>query len=255
MSKVHIARQGYLTKSALPNVSRTGSIPASLLLLGDGTNGSTTFTDSSINNLTVTRVGTTVISTTSPPTGMASSIYFPGNSYLTSAWNASAFTFAADFTIELFINFSSHESYGGIFSAVRNISGDVFAAGIQFIFNSTTNAIFVEYVGGSFITSNTIPANTWTHLALTRTSGVLRMFIGGVQGGSASLSGTIASGAPIGIGTERLFTYEMTGYISNLRILPDISLYNANFTPPSLPLTNTVPGTVTNNTYGIYQNY
>ena len=49
----------------------------SLLLPMDGTNGSTTFTDSSLNGLTVTAVGNAQISTTQSKYGGASG-YFDG---------------------------------------------------------------------------------------------------------------------------------------------------------------------------------
>jgi len=61
------------TKSDDPNYSSV-----SLLLNGNGTNGSTTFTDSSVNNHTITRNGNAQISTTQSKFG-GSSMYFDGN--------------------------------------------------------------------------------------------------------------------------------------------------------------------------------
>lgn len=257
MSKVHIARQGYLTKSALPNVSRTGIVPASLLLLGNGTNGSTNIIDSSPNALTVTRVGSPVISTASFPTGMSSSINFPsGASYLRLAQNAALFDIAADFTFECYINYSAHDGSGGIIAAAGPIYPTWTGWQIQFDGTSDRLTFACTPLANPIISSTTLSRNAWNHVAVSRISGVMRMFFNGTNVGQANNTTVFTNNASfVYVANERSPGLGFTGYLSNVRVFNTVGLYSANFTPPSLPLTNTTSGTITNNTYGVYQNY
>lgn len=257
MSKVHIARQGFLTKSALPVISRAGgpSANASLLLLGDGTNGSTSIIDSSVNALTVTRIGTPTISTTTFPTGMTSSINLPGTTSYLRVDHSALFNFAADFTIEMYVNYSAHANFGGLFSA----AGSMFPGwtGLQMVFNGTADTVTVQGNQNTLLTSSsTLSRNAWNHVALSRVSGVMRLYFNGVEVASANNSTSYTNNSAfVYVGSERSPGGNVTGYFSNVRVLNTIGLYAANFTPPALPMANSATALLTNNTYGVYQNY
>jgi hypothetical protein len=82
--------------------------------------------------------------------------------------------------------------------------------------------------------STSIKPNTWTHVAWTRNSGIMRAFKNGVQltvsAGSSSNSTNIMSV------NESMFPDSITEcYISGLRIVNGISLYNSSFTPAVVP--------------------
>ena len=83
-----------------------------------------------------------------------------------------------------------------------------------------------------------ITVNTWTHVAVTRASGVTRMFVGGVlqtstHTGSVNVSAT-AQPVRIGAGGPSA-TETLPGYISDLRVTKGYARYTATFTPPTTP--------------------
>ena len=75
----------------------------SLLLPMDGTNGSTAFTDSGPNALTITAVGNTQISTTQSKYGGASGYFDGTGDYLSISPNTAIDLSSGDFTIEFWI--------------------------------------------------------------------------------------------------------------------------------------------------------
>jgi hypothetical protein len=93
-----------------------GSVPDALLLHMDGSNGSTTFTDSSSNALTVTANGNAQISTAQSKFGGASAAFDGDGDFLSIASNV-AFAFgAAAFTIECWAYQSATPNGTGLIS-------------------------------------------------------------------------------------------------------------------------------------------
>jgi hypothetical protein len=92
------------------------------------------------------------------------------------------------------------------------------------------------YDGSSYTSSIALTLNSWNHVAVSRSSGTLRIFVNGTQGLSGAVSTNLTSGA-LNIGGAFGGAY-FTGYISNIRILKGTALYTAAFTPPTAPLTD-----------------
>ena len=207
----------------------------SLLLHGDGTNGSTTITDNSPSPKTVTAVGSAQISTAQSKFGGAS-IYSPGSagSYVNVGIDAVAGSFGTqDFTIELWIY---PVAVSGVFLDYRSIGGAIITRPTLFISGSSIS----YYTNGSTrISGGTIVVNQWQHVALCRASLNTRLFVDGAQAGSTyadSTDYTSASSRP------RLFTVGdsdgivgLNGYIDDLRITKGVARYTAAFTPPTTP--------------------
>ena len=92
------------------------------------------------------------------------------------------------------------------------------------------DSVPITLVGNTGIT-----ANTWTHVAITRASGVTRMFVGGVlqtntHTGSVNISATVR---PVGIGAANNGSEPINGYIDDLRITKGYARYTSNFTAPT----------------------
>jgi hypothetical protein len=86
-------------------------------------------------------------------------------------------------------------------------------------------------------TSTTIVVNQWQHIALTRSSNTICMFVNGVlDATTATRPGTYYSSGAMRIGASGV-NENFTGYISNMRILKGTALYTTAFTPPTTPLT------------------
>jgi hypothetical protein len=206
----------------------------SLLLHGDGANGSTTITDSSPSPKTVTAVGNAQISTAQSKSG-GSSIAFDGNEdYLDIASN-SAFGYGLnDFTIEfwLYRNFSN-----GIQLLLDYRTGA--ATRVAPTLYILSNSIFYYTNGNNVITGGNVPLAQWVHVALCRSSSSTKLYLDGVQTGStyADTNNYITSSVRVGGGNDGATSaYSLWGYIDDLRLTGEnIARYTANFTPPPAP--------------------
>jgi hypothetical protein len=209
----------------------------SLLLHMDGANGSTTFTDSSLNALAVTPVGNAQISTTQSKYGGASGYFDGSGDYLDTSGTGIATAFGTgDFTIEFWY-------YPLTVSVQQNLVDKI---------GSASNAIYMSsagvlkyYVGADRITGSTLSANTWYHIALVRYSGTTKLYVNGVQSG-ASYDDTnnyaLNTGSPR-IGAAFNNTVSVNGYIDDFRI-SRFARYVSNFTPPTAALPTTASSTV-----------
>ena len=200
-----------------------------LLLHGDGTNGAqnNTFIDGSTNNFTITRNGNTTQGTFSPfslPDGQWSN-FFDGVGDSLSIPNNTAFEFSTgNFTVEAWIYLTS--------SAAGN--KDIFLTGknpgnFGFYLSGTQLNYVIQFVASEG--GGTVPTNQWVHVACSRSSNTIRLFINGNIVFTGSRSNSLGSNF-VGIGDGNF-----PGYISNVRVVKGTAVYTSNFTPPTTPLT------------------
>jgi hypothetical protein len=207
----------------------------SLLLHGDGTNGSTTITDSSPSPKTVTAVGNAQISTAQSKFGGASIAFDGTGDYLRVAEASSSFTFATDnFTIELWL-YPSNLTGTVVILDWRNVGS--FQGDRPTIYRTGSNLVF--FAGGELITGTSALINQlFQHIALTKSSGSTRLFVNGTQVGSTysdSKNYLSPQGGAIYAGAVGNGAAGMAGYIDDLRITKGVARYTANFTPPTAP--------------------
>jgi hypothetical protein len=211
---------------------RTASDPyfssVSLLLHMDGSNGSTTFTDSSGTPKTVTAYGGAAISTAQSKFGGAGG-YFDGSGDYLSTPSSSDFNFGSgDFTVEawVYLNSVSDDWFvvssagtGGFFFG--NQPGGGWGVG--------RTAIAWDHVSG-----DTASTSTWYHVAASRSGAILRIFVDGTQVGSTftnSQSYDLSTGG-LTVGSQGA-SFFLNGYIDDLRITKGVARYTATFTPPA----------------------
>jgi len=109
--------------------------------------------------------------------------------------------------------------------------------------SSTGLLTFYWYTGSEVKAtgSDTIPLNTWTHIAVSISSGAIKLFVNGnlqtITGSSTTgnQSGTYGY-LSLGMFNTGGAAFAYYGYISNLRVTRS-ALYTAAFTPPTAPLT------------------
>ena len=208
----------------------------SLLLHGNGTNGSTTITDSSPTPKTVTAVGNAQISTAQSKFG-GSSIAFDGTGdYLTIPSN-SAFNFElGDFCVETWVYVTAYTP-GGTDVICSTYLNSVIGWTLG-IFAGTGKFYGAAGGDGAQINDpNTLITNQWVHLAFTRSGSTLRFFVNGLLSGTPrSYSTSMSSTSSLHIGTNvGGGPLSLNGYIDDLRITKGVARYTANFTPPSAP--------------------
>jgi len=234
MSPIYVPGKVVLKKDGVA-ATDTNIREVSLLLHGNGTNGSTVITDSSLTPKTVTAFGNAQISTAQSKFGGASIAFDGTGDYLTLPVNNS-FSFDADFTIECWVYYSS-SAIQVIFDA-RN--GDALT-NYALSLNASDKLLFV-YSASTLASATSVPKNQWVHVAVTRASQTIRLFINGVvDANTLVLAGAInaASFPSIGGGrntiSDSVTGYYLNGYLDDLRITKGVARYTANFTPPTLP--------------------
>jgi hypothetical protein len=206
-----------------------------LLETGSTLSLNTTVTDSSASPNTVTRVS-------NPSTGWVSPYQtdgywgnqFNGNTDYLTISSTPITTTTSTFTVEAWI-------HPKVSSSSFSIIGDQNSAGSQVNWSfgvSSSNLLTLYWWNGStnFATGNTtIKSNEWAHVALVINSNAISMYVNGVQqtiSGPTTFSNRVSTLSSLLIG-------QLSGYISNLRLVNGIAVYTSAFTPPTTPLQKT----------------
>jgi hypothetical protein len=139
---------------------------------------------------------------------------------------------SGNFTIELWINTAN-------LSSKQDILDRRAGASLQGWFLSMNlSAGKVEFLSanhgwvGSLRSNTNLPANSWVHIAVTRSGDTFRLFQDGIQVATNTSSGAMddrPAGITIGSSPDNAF---FNGYIDDLRITKGVARYTANFTPP-----------------------
>lgn len=202
------------------------------------------FVDQSGANYSLTRAGSTQVSKFSPftlyqITPASYSGYFDGNGDYLSIPSNAVFGFGTgDFTVEYWIYATSWAS-GPTIVDLRAAAGN---SGFSDYY-STGGAPNMYWYNATVLTSSVVvPLNTWTHVAYTRASGAIKIFVNGVLGASGTSSSDLQASVPCKIGSTFTPSNYLTGSISNLRITKGQALYTSAFTPSTSPLTTTSQG-------------
>lgn len=205
-----------------------------LLLHFDGSDASTTFTDSSPFGRTVTVTSPAQIDTAQSKFGGASGLFSVDNAAI-SLDGSSDFAFGTDdFTVEMFVRLSTIRGENQhIYDSRPSGSTDDDYPGLQI-----TSSGVIRFFRGDVvvITGSTLSVNTWYHIAVTRASGVSRLFVNGVLVGSAADTIAYRNGASrpiIGVGGNDPGDNEFFGWIDELRVSKGIARWTASFTPPA----------------------
>jgi phage-related protein len=198
----------------------------SLLLHMDGSNGSTTFTDSSSNTLTVTANGNAQISATQSKFGGASGSFDGTGDYL--SLTMSGGLGSGDFTIE-FWYYKTADS-GFLFNSRTSGTG-ADGVDIRHDLQLTTAGVFI--FGGV-----TVSTNAWHHVAFVRSGSTITRYIDGSADGTATNT-TNYNGSALRIGgSEHGNIGYLNGYMDDFRITVGVARYTANFTPPTAAFPN-----------------
>ena len=240
------------------------------------------FIDNSSNAFTFTIVGSPSIQRFSPfsPTTaydasvIGGSAYLDGSGdYLTVPYNPALVPGNNDFTVELWVYFND------VGSTLRSLCGLGYGANgsgpvtstwhLRYMGSQGSNQLmFARYDGSTEYNYSTSGAtfvnNSWYHIAVSKASGTLKIFVNGVAYYSAAnsinytaintsdpfVAGVGYFGPESGMTGPRYFN----GILSNIRVINGTGLYTANFTPPTAPLTPVAKTTLllSNTNAGIY---
>ena len=169
-----------------------------------------------------------------------SSMYFDGTGdYINGPSLVSLAFGTGDFTIEYWA-YPTSGTNNGIFQISDTAGGFKQSAANSLAMNIyTTNSVTIYVNQFNYSTgNNTLPFNTWTHLAIVRSSGVTKLYINGSLVTSIGTAGSITdttnySGTYIVIGGYYSTSYLWNGYIDDFRITKGYARYTSNFTAPT----------------------
>ena len=232
------------SSSVTPTATDPSFSSVVLLLHMDGTNGGTTFTDSSSGARSVTRNGAT-ISTTQSKFGGASGTFNGSSDYLTVSlpdWSSSNFVIEGWFYITanpgsgsiatLWAHRADANSIGGPL-LVLNSSGELR------YYMASANGSSWQVADGA--TGLTVTLNQWNHIALVRSGTSVKAFLGGTAGTAATVSGAIYNSGNFSLmaGTAAGEQY-VTGYADEVRVTQgtDRSFTGSTITVPNAAFPN-----------------
>ena len=199
----------------------------------DGSDGDTTTSglDSSNKNLTLSYSSGDQLSNTQTKFG-ATSLYVADNVTVSSSDGFNMGT--GDFTIEgwyYLTQFNNHFLYD------QWASSSTGSGNIQiYVKSNEGGAIRVYYDGSSrFTTTGGFSLNTWTHLALVRSSNTITVYFNGTADGTTqSYSGQFGKTGDLYIGDQHAGgggAPQM--YVDDLRVTKGLARYTSNFTAPT----------------------
>jgi len=201
------------------------------------------FVDNSSNAFAITANGTMSVQRFNPfgtSTAYSTSViggsgYFDGSGdYLTVADNAALDVDAGSFTMEAWVYLTDATVTSPILA--KNFGS---AGGWMFWVQSTLRLRMYDASAGQVTatSSASLISNSWNHVAATRSSNTLTVYVNGVSSGTATFTGTSTNAAVLEIGGYGAATAVSTGYISDARLVKGSVVYTGNFTPPTAPLT------------------
>jgi len=213
----------------------------SLLLHGDGTNGSTTIVDSSPSPKTVTAVGNAQISTAQSKFGGSSLLCGSGGitGYFTTPL-VSDFQFGTgDFTLEMWLYPTATGDFKIALSNYTSFSSEAFLISRSSNVNTTKWQFTSAGIYPPDLTSTTNAVdNDWTFIAVVRSGNTKTLYVNGIAESSQNYPFSMNGVGPslwIGGVGDSPSTGDFKGYMDELRITKGIARYTANFTPPTAP--------------------
>ncbi|MHB2169957.1 LamG-like jellyroll fold domain-containing protein [Alsobacter sp. R-9] len=196
-------------------------------LLGfNGTNNSTTFTDESGSPKTLTAEGNAKISTAQSKFGGASGLFDGSGDRIVSSDKAGTNFGTGDFTIEFWVRPAAAD-FGWVMGNWEN--GTYAGWGIR---KESGVLKFSKPFGTSLELSWSPSAGTWYHVAFSRSSGTLRVFIDGILLGKGSFTDDLTVVQNYNFTVGDMGTYwnnaSLNAYLDELRITKGVARYTSD---------------------------
>jgi len=220
--------------------THSSDIVTKLLLHCDGANGNTAFADET--GKTVAASGDVKMSTANYKFGVSAALFDGSGDYLSIPDNDDFYFGTGDFTVDLWISFSTYSSTGRYCLFSQNT--DTYSNYLIFEIVNSRLALSCLVGGVSTVSYYTLALTwsigVWYHVAIVRSGNSLKLYINGTAATidtayyySAFTGGSFGNyNGPFYIGQWNSGRY-FAGYMDEFRISKDASLWRANFTPPA----------------------
>lgn len=200
----------------------------------DGSDGSTTFTDSSPSAHVFTAQGNAQLDTAQFKFGTASAL-FNGSGDFIQGDGSSDFAFGRnDFTIDFWFRPSVFNIFHNLYDSRPSGTDGQYVT----LYLDDDNALRYYVSSANRITgTTTLSANTWHHIALAREGVNTRLFLNGTQEGSTyvDINNYLnpASRPDIGVWSTDETSNPLNGHLDGLRVILGKAVWTTTFTPPS----------------------
>lgn len=206
----------------------------SILLHLDGANGSTTFADSSLNNIAVTGFGAAQITTAQFKFNQ--SLLLNGTTSYLQIPQSNLFLFTADFTVEIWYYLTSNGQY----DTILEIGNAGYSYGVMVRAGTLNPGLFI---GGTKLGAGPYMGslNIWNHAAIVRYGQTITGYINGSAIGVTNITSSVGapSGQLIYIGQSVHASGRfVTGYVDEMRVVKNQACYLSNFVPLGGPFPN-----------------
>ena len=172
-----------------------------------------------------------------------SSLQFNGTSYLTAPSNSKYVLGTDDFTIELGAKVTYLDANNGatlIENTPYNSSPTTY---YRVAMSNTGKIIFQNGMSGGAIIGKTDQFNKWCNITVTRTNGVVTLYVNGIKEGESNIVVNFTRDT-FDIGRNSTWSSNgalLQGFIDDLRITKGLARYTENFTPSADLMTGTRP--------------
>ena len=168
--------------------------------------------------------GTPSVSTDSHKTNGRSVNLLNGGGYRNATASADFAYGTGDYCIELWVKRTANRD-GRIFTHSDNyLNLDMNAAG----------GLGTYRVGATGAPDGSIPLNTWVHVAVTKSSNTVRIFVGGVLQTTGTYTTSYSTNRNFHVGISNGFNNgSFPGLIGDVRVYKGSAKYTSNFTPPT----------------------
>jgi hypothetical protein len=200
--------------ASLRDLSDRYQWPVRVLLSGAGSNGGTTFADSSRWGLAVTRTGTTTTSTSQSKWG-SGSINFDGTSNAGLYVPGNTLTLAGDFVVEAWIYMT------GSTAAIIDRRQTATASNWVLYVDSVSSSRRLTFVYSGVVlqaTTTSISASTWTHVAVARTGSTIRLYTGGTADSTTATSSATLTAVTDGLCGRFVASNSGAFFMNDLRV-------------------------------------
>ena len=212
----------------------------SLLLHLDGTNGSTTFTDTSSSPKTLTAAGSAQISTAEAKFGQSLLLNTANDyaNYLTTPDNVGFQFGTGAFTMEAWIYLISKPK--NVAAVIATGTASFGAGSYYFVVDGSNKLQFGGSGVSALLSTSTISTGQWYHVAASRSGTTTRIFIDGTLEDTEASDTTSYNYSTNNLligrnGWDSSGNQGFYGYIDEVRITKGVARYTATFTAPTAP--------------------
>ena len=192
-------------------------------------------TDANVFDAAAARVtklyGNAVSSTTQRKFSTASSVYFDGTGdYIQVPYSPALLPGSGDFTIEFWFYTPDATNRQDPYSIYTS------STGIGIILSYSSGGTVSTYHGNTVTQQSSggqFSANTWHHLAVSRSGTTQKIFIDGTEIKSDTVSTDYEGATDLYIGMAANASLHYEGYIQDLRVTNGYARYTSNFTAPT----------------------